>query len=198
MWLFWRWPLGLLALYTWKLPTVYQHGRYLMPMLPFLILLGCRGLATFAARSPLRLLSRVYGLLLVGLLLYSWVLGAQIYAKDVSYMTMVQVQSARWLRQNTPPSAVVATHDIGAIGYFSGRRLLDMAGLVTPEVIPWLNDQPRLLAFLQEQHTGYVAQFPVWFPEISRTLASREVYRIHDDRIIAAGGDDFVIFKTGW
>ncbi|MBK6898912.1 MAG: hypothetical protein IPH09_06465 [bacterium] len=39
-----------------------------------------------------------------------------------------------WLRDNTPPDAVVAALDIGALGYASERRVMDLAGLVSPEV----------------------------------------------------------------
>lgn len=40
-----------------------------------------------------------------------------------------------WLRENTPEDAVIAAHDIGAIGYASERRILDLAGLVSPEIL---------------------------------------------------------------
>jgi hypothetical protein len=39
-----------------------------------------------------------------------------------------------WLSRNSAPDAVVAAPDIGAIGYYSGRRVLDLGGLVTPEI----------------------------------------------------------------
>jgi hypothetical protein len=42
--------------------------------------------------------------------------------------------TGRWLRDNTPPDAVVAALDIGAVGYASERRIMDLAGLVSPEV----------------------------------------------------------------
>lgn len=43
-----------------------------------------------------------------------------------------------WLERNTPPGAVVATPEVGYIGYYSHRRILDLAGLCSPEVIPYL------------------------------------------------------------
>jgi hypothetical protein len=39
-----------------------------------------------------------------------------------------------WLRTNTPPSAVVALEPIGYVGYFSERPILDLVGLVSPQV----------------------------------------------------------------
>ncbi len=46
----------------------------------------------------------------------------------------VLVPMGKWLRNNTPEEAIVATPDIGAIGYYSERELLDLGGLVTPEI----------------------------------------------------------------
>jgi len=40
-----------------------------------------------------------------------------------------------WLAANTPDDAVIAAHDIGALGYASERRILDLAGLVSPEIL---------------------------------------------------------------
>jgi arabinofuranosyltransferase len=198
MWLLAAWPIALLCVYAWRLPTIYQHGRYLMPALPFLIFLGWWGLAELRRRLNMRLLATVYPVGVALLTAFAWVYGASIYASDVRFIETFQVTTARWLRDNTPPDALVATHDIGAIGYFSGRPVLDTAGLVTPQVLPLLNDQPRLLAYLKEQRVAYVAQFPVWYPLISQDLADRGVFRIHDDNVTAAGGDDFVVYRTGW
>lgn len=42
-----------------------------------------------------------------------------------------------WLNKNSPPDSVVAIKDIGFIGYYSKRKILDLAGLVSPECIPY-------------------------------------------------------------
>jgi arabinofuranosyltransferase len=43
-----------------------------------------------------------------------------------------------WLRENTPKRSVIATPEIGAVGYFSQHRVVDLAGLVTPQMAPYL------------------------------------------------------------
>jgi len=48
----------------------------------------------------------------------------------------------RWLGAHARADASVATPDIGAIGYFSGRRVVDLGGLVTPRMIPLLERAP--------------------------------------------------------
>ncbi len=40
-----------------------------------------------------------------------------------------------WLRDNTPDDAVIAALDIGALGYASDRQVLDLMGLVSPEIL---------------------------------------------------------------
>jgi len=41
--------------------------------------------------------------------------------------------TGEWLRDNTPPGAEIAALDIGALGFASERRILDLAGLVSPD-----------------------------------------------------------------
>lgn len=42
--------------------------------------------------------------------------------------------AGKWIADNTPTNTLLATNVIGAIGYFSKRRIVDMAGLVDPVV----------------------------------------------------------------
>jgi hypothetical protein len=42
--------------------------------------------------------------------------------------------AALWLAENTPPEAQITTIEIGVIGYFSQRPILDTMGLVSPEM----------------------------------------------------------------
>jgi hypothetical protein len=48
------------------------------------------------------------------------------------------VKWGKWFEANTPEKASIAAPDIGAIGYFSERHVVDLAGLVTPEMVPYL------------------------------------------------------------
>ncbi len=41
----------------------------------------------------------------------------------------------RWLHDHTAENAVVAALDIGAVGWFSERHVLDLMGLVSPQVM---------------------------------------------------------------
>jgi hypothetical protein len=39
-----------------------------------------------------------------------------------------------WLRANTPADASIGTLEVGIIGYYAGRRMIDFAGLIQPDI----------------------------------------------------------------
>ena len=43
---------------------------------------------------------------------------------------------ARWLNDHTDPSAAVAYHEIGYLGYYTDNRIVDLVGLVSPDITP--------------------------------------------------------------
>ncbi len=201
LWLALIWMLALIGVYAVHLPVVYQNGRYLMPILPVLLALGVVGYARLLGKGSFRLLPGALFVLALALGVLSIARGAGIYAANIRYIDEYQVATAFWLRDHTPQDALVATHDIGAIGYFSGRRVIDLGGLTQPEIVPLLSDQRALVAYLQQEHVGYVVMFPDWFPAPRLLLAAvrrGEVYRAHDPGIAAIGGSDLVTYRTGW
>ncbi len=161
------WAAGYLLVYALRLPVGYQHGRYLIPMMPVFFIWGLAGTVQWLRlRSPdfwPRVLSRA-GVLVVGcVLLAFWALGARQYALDVAVIESEMVETARWVAAHTGPDDLVAAHDIGALGYFGRRRILDLAGLISPEVIPFIRDEEWLAAFLDEQNAAFLVTFPGWY-----------------------------------
>ena len=105
---------------------------------------------------------------LSGFLCFSfWLIGGYTYAQDVALIESEMVASAKWVAENIPPDEVVAAHDIGALGYYDSHDLVDLAGLVSPEVIPFIRDEKRLAQFLDERNVMYLIAFPDFYPELS-------------------------------
>ena len=130
------------------------------------------------------------------LLLAFLILGRQAYADDVCIINGEMVDVARWLAANTPTEALVAAHDIGAIGYLSGRRLLDLAGLITPEVIPILRDEHKLAAFIVAQNADYLVTFPSWYREMAADDRFEQVYQTGFALTRAKGGDNMAVYRV--
>ncbi len=89
----------------------------------------------------------------------------------------------------------MAAHDIGALGYFGGRRVLDLAGLVTPDVVPFIRDESRLRLWLDERQADYLMTFPGWYPGLVQALAVGPVYVTGAPYSPAAGGENMAVYR---
>jgi hypothetical protein len=190
------WFLGYLGLYALRLPVTYQHGRYVMPAMPVYFIWGLAGVALLLERpAPAlvrRLLGRAWLISIAVVLGLFYILGANAYHNDIAVIEGEMVATARWVRSNTPPSALIAAHDIGALGYFAERRLLDLAGLVSPEVIPFIRDEARLAAYLDERQADYLITFPGWYPSL--VSQAQPVYISPGMASPAQGGENMVVY----
>lgn len=164
------WSGALILLYALRLPAAYQHGRYVMPALPALVWCGVMGLSWALAASRYQLLprviSRVFALASVLTVLFFFVgPGLLAYQNDVAVINEEMVQSARWIRDHLPADELLALHDIGAVGYFAPRpELLDVAGLITPAIVPAIGNPAALWQFMQAQDARYFFGFPNQIP----------------------------------
>jgi arabinofuranosyltransferase len=193
------WVVGYLAVYAIRLPVTYQHGRYVMPVMAVFFLWSLAGMADWIKpvepRMWKRIIGRAWAAALALVCLAFWLIGARSYAQSVAIIESEMVDTAKWIAQNTPPEALVAAHDIGALGYFGQRKILDLAGLVSPEVIPFIRDQGRLAAYLDERQADYLMTFPDWYPELVKQ--AEVVYESHGIFSLAQGGENMRVYRWG-
>lgn len=191
------WLVAFLIVYALRLPVDYQHGRYMLPVIPALFLLGYDGLllVTQGGADNLRnrIVKRSWIVSLVILTVIFWLRGAQAYAADVAIIETEMVATAKWIKSNTQAEDLIAAHDIGALGFISERRIIDLAGLISPDVIPILRDENALETFLNEREADYLVTFPDWYPELT---AGREVVFSTEARFSpAAGGENMTVYR---
>jgi len=199
------WWAATLALYAWRLPKDYQHGRYLIPTIPILVIFGSWGTLSLlrldSRQTIVRALSRAMSIAALVLLLLFWIIGARAYAADVGFIEGEMVAVARWLEAHTPSDVLIAVHDIGAVGYLVDRPLLDLAGLITPEVVPFIADEVQLLAFMEEKGADYVVFFPDWSPAYARMSQDprlQPVYRTGYTWTSRQGHANMAVYETHW
>lgn len=164
------WFVGYIYLYVQRLP-VYQHGRYIMPTMPIFFLWGMAALMEFVNSKKFGRYHWVFATswsFLVGVLCIAfWLMGGNTYAQDVALIESEMVVSAKWVAKNVPQGEIVAAHDIGALGFYDNHDLIDLAGLVSPEVIPIIRDEDELAQFLDEEGAAYLIAFPEFYPQLS-------------------------------
>ncbi len=189
------WILALPALYALRLPVAYQHGRYEMPIVPLILLYGIWGTLELFARIKNFVIRTSWGFSIAAVLLAFWIMGANAYATEVAIIDCEMVQTARWVSANVPSGALVAAHDIGALGYYYDRPFIDLAGLVSPEVIPFIRDESRLREYLFSRQTAFVIVFPDWYNSLTSGPRFVPAYQTNCAVTRAAGGTNMTVYK---
>lgn len=155
----------------------YQH--IFIPFVLFAIAEGSINAVHWAGRY----LNRYLGLagVVTGMLVASLVLGNQllslqrqyaIYRGQIRSTREVGEELARFVMKYTQRGDVVATHDVGILGYFTDRPILDLVGLVNPEVRPYYRDaetgelipvyQRNVLDYIRIRMPRLLIMFPDW------------------------------------
>lgn len=155
------WAAALILLYAATLPLEIQHGRYVIPALPGAITAGVIGMAWLLRRTRDSLIGRVFvraavvsaALLFLG---FAFVLGLRAYVQDVNIIDQEMVTAAQWIRDNLPPDDLLVVHDIGAVGYFAPRPILDIAGLINPEIVPLMHDPEGMWTLMRARGAKYL------------------------------------------
>jgi Gpi18-like mannosyltransferase len=144
------------------------HARYLMPTIPFGIVLGVLGLDWIARRVPApRPASAVLGLLCLGWQVWGLVPMAKAHAWNVQNINFMQRLLAERIRRSTAPGDTIAVNDVGAMGYFSGCYVVDLVGLVST--------QRSFDENLERYRPKYLVIFPNWYR--SHLVADRRAQR---------------------
>jgi hypothetical protein len=168
------WAIALPLAYAIVLPFSHRFNRYLLPALPGFAIAGVAGLRVAIAAATWKQRAGVWRLAATGaavvLLGAQWsYFGSSIdeYVRASRYQLVRHVATGRWLGAHTAPNATIGAHDVGAIAYYSNRRIVDMAGLVTPEVVPHLR-KPDYFAYLDSlfarDHVTHLAVLDEWQP----------------------------------
>ena len=187
------WALAHLTLFVVRLPAPYQHGRYVIPILPPLLLYAVGGmyLMVDAAKTQMlpRVLTRVLALSAIAAIPGFIVIGGEAYGSDVRIINTEMVKTAEYLAAEIPPDELLAVHDIGAVGYFAPRPVLDLAGLVSPEVVPIIRDHKALMQMMCERNAQWLMVLPEQRPATEDDPRLELVYSTDEPYITELGGE---------
>jgi hypothetical protein len=184
------------------LTLVGNLGRYLFPLFPILVLLGVLGLQRILGRFSGRVIVgnavlSVRAVLLSILILptlTSLVQGAGRYAQGVMNVQDSDVRAAQWLEGRLNPDAILAVNDIGAIKYILPNRVVDLAGIVSPEVRELGHNR-----FLDFHQPDFLVVFPRWFPVMTADESRFDLVKMFPiQNNITMGGDELGVYSTPW
>lgn len=123
---------------------------------------------------------------------------SKFYALGVQNINTMHVRIGRWIEENSPSDAVLAVNDIGAIAFFSEREVIDLVGLVTPEILPFKERVGGAFDFVKVKKPDYVIIYPNWFSDFPQHEELTPVFEVTLDKNAVCGGITKVVYKTAW
>ena len=191
-------------------PPWFQGQRYFANLGPLYMLVGLVGLWWWLERPrPERIkFTPAWALALVLLAaLARQPDQAALFAHNVKNITDMQVTTARWIKQHLPKNSLLAMNDVGAIAAITDMRVLDMIGLVSPEITQHftkknsLSGAWRLIIWeeAQKQNVDYlvIVMKPERYEGYLRS-GHRPIHYISIDDNITCGGPLIVVFEPWW
>jgi len=180
-------------------------GRYLFPVYPYYVVIAVEG--SLFAGQQLRWPKRFVWLAFLPLLFQTGRFlkaGPSFYGRNVADIQKMQVSIGQWLKDHTHADSIVATNDVGAIAYFSDRKIVDTAGLVHPDMGRKLAKASKqegpfkeatVIQFLEEIQPDYLAIFPNWYPNLASSSSYREVHRVEIWDTFTCGGPVMLVLQ---
>lgn len=121
----------------------------------------------------------------------------------VKKVSDLQGYIGRWAGSHLAPDASIGSREVGAIGFFSGRRMVDLGGTISQQGLAYLG-QPgspdtNLLKFMEKVRPSHLAIRPSEFPDLSRRadlLTPAVTCAVSDP--IAGGMTTMTLYETPW
>ena len=186
-------PLGMALLAPYRGPA-FQEGRYSIHLLPLAVLVLA---VAFGRHAPRRWAAPAIFAAWLAVAAMTLLPAATRYGWAVQNINAMQVHLGRWADAQLPKNARIALNDIGAIAFFSRRDVIDLMGLVTPEIIPYRRrGESGVMEYVSETCPEYLIIFPAWFPRLAASRETLEpIYRVRLERNEVAGAEEMVVYR---
>ncbi len=207
------WGLGLPAFYIAGGAPV--AGRYMMYGMPAYLLigvsawstlLGTEGFPAWLSLKRRQALVFASGVVTVGLVCFVQYKYLWHITKWPQGMDPRMIEIAAYLRENSRADETVAADQIGVLGYFGDRYVLDIMGLVSPEILPFKKsaDPHATWKYLHDRKVDYLFVIDDLPLLISRdpSYASLELLKVED--ILREGSakvgvlTKYYLYRTHW
>lgn len=193
------------------IPNHRHHVRYMIPLLPFVNIAGIYFLFNLLDTGFLKqfrnMLQRRY--LIVSIFLIISFIYFTVYAvalgRNTDNINSQQVKLAMWVKENVSRDQTIALNDIGAITFINKNRIIDMAGLVTPELLKyrnytWKDNLDSINYLLKKNNVSYIIIYDHWFKEYLNEYGNTLTYvtsAVLENNTIC-GGVEMKVYKTNF
>ncbi len=127
----------------------------------------------------------------------------QRHGVQVKKVSGLQVWIGRWAADHLAPDASIASREVGAIGFFSRKRMVDLGGTISQKGLAYLSrpgaPDTNLLEFLEEEQPSHLAIRPGDFPDLAQRgdLLTPAMTCVVTDPI-SGGIMTMMLYETPW
>jgi hypothetical protein len=164
--------------YFFLFPCSLKHYwcRYQHIFIPFIIIALSGGTYELVSMCKQKFLKIGMVVVICFCLAYNQMVSFQsvknIYLNQIGCTKKTLLDLAYWIKNNTPKDSSIALHDIGVVGYYSDRKIVDLVGLINPEIKKYFLDknekkllpfkEREIITYLKIKKPDYVVLFPDW------------------------------------
>lgn len=180
------WPVSIfLGYWAMGVPAAYNYYAGLVPLLMILTALGTVSLTGWVAER--RPVWRAYGVRITALLCIPLVIAVLTptvgqLGREPQPRYTVYKSAGEWLAENTPAKASVGMVEIGIVGFYSDRYIVDLCGLVTPTVGPHLATGDVSWPVRTYRPDYMILHDPLW-ASLENPIASAQWFRDAYERV---------------
>jgi len=164
---------------AYSLLGVSRYYWYYAPIVPGFILIVGGGLQ-FVLERGIKILKNqkiILVLLILGLLsIFLFQQGKDLYKASQHVDTRLKIYQAigNWINEHTQPTDKIGTLEVGIIGYYSSRTMIDFAGLLEPDVAAYMNQkttyEDTAIYAISTYHPDYIVLHQGLFPVLENKL----------------------------
>ncbi|MCK5303551.1 MAG: hypothetical protein KAJ96_10450, partial [Candidatus Thorarchaeota archaeon] len=206
------WSLTLLYRFTMPYQALVNNSRYVIPAQALFLVVAVASVAfmlewVFSLKeyADIKTITRpVIVILIIGVLIIPmqplYMHQAQTFGNAVKNINDMQVTIGEWIEENTPEDAVLAICDAGAVRFFGNRAIIDIIGLVTPDIVHGNMTTLETLQYMYDRGCDYIVFFDDWFWVFGSYLegALTTLFRVDLDDNITCGSDAMSVYHINW
>jgi len=196
--IFW---VGFIVLYYMLFPGGLGHYwyRYQHIFLPALAVFAGGGLASLLRGRAWRpwdvAFAGIIGVVLLAAVAFQVETFRNHYAFEIDLNLGRQIAIAQELQAISSPGETIAAHDIGAMGFFSEREVIDLVGLVNPDAVDY-HEGRRLREYVDRVRPNYIVILDSWWPLLQ--LGLEDDPETFEELFVSQTGRDglFKVYRT--
>ena len=206
------WSLTLLYRFTMPYQALVNNTRYLIPAHALFLVVAVTSTAFMLEwvlslkkyadiKTTARLATVVF---IIGVLIVPmqplYLRQAQTFGNATKNINDMQVTIGEWIEENTPEDAVLAICDAGAVRFFGNRAVIDIIGLVTPDIVHGNMTTRETLQYMYDRGCDYIVFFDDWFWVFGYHIggALTTLYSVELDDNIICGRDAMSVYHINW